>query len=305
MKLPNYRDLLAAARPNLGIGLADARAVRPPTSHTFANAAGSRGYTLHVPLGYHGQVCPLVVMLHGCTQSANDFARGTHMNVLADKATCLVAYPEQSTAANPQKCWNWFDVRDQRRGSGEPSIVAGITNEIAQLYAVDRERVYVAGLSAGGAAAAVLGAVYPDVYAAVGVHSGIACGLAHDIPSAFAAMRSGDGHATAYDFTVPAIVFHGDRDTTVHPNNGERFIAGNATVGTAKHVTTGHVPNGRTYTKTTYTDGSGRIVREHWTIHGAGHAWSGGDAAGSFTDPRGPDASREMLRFFLSHRRRA
>lgn len=280
-------------------------------SRSFRSAAGTRAYKLYIPSGYQGQPCPLIVMLHGCTQSPDDFAEGTQMNALAEKLTYLVAYPEQSASANRSKCWNWFNRRDQQRDSGEPAIVAGMTRQIIQDYAVDPQRVYVAGLSAGAAAAAVLAAAYPDVYAALGVHSGLACGLAHDLPSAFAAMKRGDeGPAplngkrlqARNDRPMPTIVFHGDRDTIVHPGNGDLFAEPIVTANCGKLVKMGQVQAGRSYTQTTYTDASGRNMFEQWVIHGAGHAWSGGSASGSYTDPQGPDASGEMVRFFLSHR---
>ena len=277
----------------------------------YSNSAGTRAYKLYIPSGYHGQALPLVVMLHGCTQSPDDFARGTRMNLLAEEQTCLVVYPAQPSEANAAKCWNWFRPSDQRRGQGEPSLIEGITRQVMSDYSVDPLRIYIGGLSAGAAAAVVMGATYPDVYAAIGVHSGLACGAANDIPSAFAVMRQGElsassgsgdmsaslGHGSA----VPTIVFHGDRDTTVHPRNGDHVIAQKWTTNLQKHVHRGRVPGGHAYTRTIHTDASGRAFFEHWEIHGAGHAWSGGSSAGSYTDPRGPDAAREMLRFFLEH----
>jgi poly(hydroxyalkanoate) depolymerase family esterase len=271
---------------------------------TFSNAAGSRTYKLFIPSRSQGQPLPLVVMLHGCTQSPDDFAAGTRMNFLADEQNCFVVYPEQPSGANQAKCWNWFRTGDQQRGGGEPSLIEGITCQIMRDYSIDPKRIYVGGLSAGGAAAAIMGAAYPDLYAAVGIHSGLACGAASDLPSAFVAMRQGGGaEAIADDGSpLPTIVFHGDRDTTVHPNNGDRILqqSANATSPTAK-VLRGRVPRGHAYTRTILTDASGRGISEHWNIHGAGHAWSGGSPAGSYTDPRGPDATREMLRFFLEH----
>jgi poly(hydroxyalkanoate) depolymerase family esterase len=280
-------------------------------SRSFSNAAGRRTYKVYVPADYEGEPCPLIVMLHACAQSADDFARGTRMNVLADRFRLLVAYPEQSVDANPSKCWNWFNRRDQQRDLGEPSILAGITSEVMQAHAVDRNRVYVAGMSAGGAAAAVLAATYPEVFAALGVHSGIACGLAYDVSSAMAAMNGGGPNDVAGlsdrqpigNRPMPTIVFHGDRDSTVHPRNADRFAAEISPAVCAKRVETDRAEGGRSYTRTTCTDANGNAVFERWLIHGQGHAWSGGSASGSNTDPQGPDASREMLRFFLSHRR--
>jgi poly(hydroxyalkanoate) depolymerase family esterase len=270
----------------------------------FRNAAGSRTYKLFIPSRSQGQQLPLVVMLHGCTQSPDDFAAGTRMNFLAEEQNCFVVYPEQPSGANQAKCWNWFRTGDQRRGGGEPSLIAGITRQIMRDHAIDPKRVYVAGLSAGGAAAAIMGATYPDLYASVGIHSGLACGAASDLPSAFVAMRQGGGSKAIADGKppVPTIVFHGDRDTTVHPNNGDRILDQSAKAASpTRKVLHGRVPHGHAYTRTVLTDGSGPAISEHWNIHGAGHAWSGGSPAGSYTDPRGPDATREMLRFFLEH----
>jgi poly(hydroxyalkanoate) depolymerase family esterase len=272
----------------------------------YSSPAGSRAYKLFVPSGYQGQPLPLVVMLHGCTQSPDDFAAGTRMNFIAEEQRCFVVYPAQRSDANQLKCWNWFRTADQRRGEGEPSLIAGITRQVMRDYSVDPRRVYVGGLSAGAAAAAIMGATYSDLYAAVGVHSGLACGAATDMPSAFAAMRQGGGAGrTAISSggpPVPAIIFHGDRDTTVHPNNGDQVREqAIGTTSTQKRVRRGHIPGGHAYTRTIHTDAGGREILEQWNIHGAGHAWSGGSTSGSYTDPQGPDATREMLRFFLSH----
>jgi poly(hydroxyalkanoate) depolymerase family esterase len=254
-------------------------------------------------------------MLHGCTQSPDDFAVGTRMNEMAEEHTCLVAYPAQVASANASKCWNWFSRGDQQRGQGEPALIAGITREVMAEYRIDQQRVYVAGLSAGGAAAAIMGATYPDLYAAIGVHSGLACGSASDLPSAFAAMQRG-GAPTGSQVTwlskmrheqigatqraVPTIVFHGDQDKTVHPCNGDEVLKqfGAAIAELQTTVESGRVPEGHSYSRTRLSDASGQTIFENWVIHGAGHAWSGGSPAGSYTDPRGPDATREMFRFF-------
>lgn len=267
---------------------------------TFRNAAGSRTYKLFVPSCSKEQPLPLVVMLHGCTQSPDDFAAGTRMNFLAEERNCFVVYPEQPSGANQSKCWNWFRTGDQQRDGGEPSLIAGITRQAMQDFPIDPKRVYVAGLSAGGAAAAIMAATHVDLYAAVGVHSGLACGVAHDLPSAFIAMRQGGGAVAGGGSSVPTIVFHGDRDTTVHPKNADQLIMQSAKAARSDvQVIEGKVPGGHAYTRKVLTDASGRVVSEHWNVHGAGHAWSGGSSAGSYTDPRGPDATREMLRFFL------
>ncbi len=272
---------------------------------TYSSRAGSRAYRLFIPSSYQERPLPLVVMLHGCTQSPDDFAAGTRMNFIAEEQGCFVAYPAQPSQANQAKCWNWFRTADQQRGRGEPSLIAGITRQIMDEYLVDRKRVYVGGLSAGAAAAAIMGATYNDLYAAIGIHSGLACGVATDLPSALVAMRQGgsDHKVISGDRPpVPTIVFHGDRDTTVHPNNGGQILEQSMRGTSAqKKVHRGQVPGGHAYTRTILSDASGRGMLEHWNIHGAGHAWSGGSPAGSYTDPRGPDATKEMLRFFLEH----
>ena len=277
---------------------------------SFHNEAGTRAYKLFIPDSYYGKPSPLIVMLHGCMQSPDDLAAGTRMNVLAEELAFLVAYPEQPISANLLKCWNWYNRRDQQRDHGEPSLVAGITRQVIKDYAVDPRRVYVAGMSAGGGAAAVLGEVYPDLYAAIGVHSGIACGVAHDAISGLAAMATGhvgdrkehlEGLAAEYRL-VPTIVFQGDRDTTVNPLNADHFAPAIMAAVGEKQTHSGDARGGRAYTQTTIDDTSGHRALERWMIHGMGHAWSGGSSAGSYTDPEGPDASWELVRFFLSYR---
>lgn len=280
---------------------------------SYTNAAGTRAYKLYVPSGDLTSPLPLIVMLHGCTQDPDDFAAGTRMNELAEKQRCLVLYPAQAQGANPQKCWNWFKAAEQSRAQGEPSLIADMTREIMRTYAVDARRVYVAGMSSGGAMAAIMAAAYPDLYAAVGVHSGLPYGAAHDLPSAFAAMQ-GNGAAPArspsprldrVNRAPPTIVFHSDGDRTVHPCNGDQVVAQFIPGATKPKVTVrrGQVPDGHGYTCSVYRDASGQTLVEHWRVHGAGHAWSGGSARGSYTDRKGPDASKEMLRFFREHPR--
>jgi poly(hydroxyalkanoate) depolymerase family esterase len=272
--------------------------------------AGTRAYKLYIPENYNGRPLPLIVMLHGCKQSPGDFAAGTGMNAIAEENGCFVLYPAQAQGANSSNCWNWFQTGDQRRDHGEPSILAEMTRKVMREYSIDARRVYIAGLSAGGAMAAIMADAYPDIYAAVGIHSGLPVGAAHDLPSALAAMNKGaaadrrgmrEGRNDPHRRTVPAIVFHGDRDSTVHPRNGEQALAQcvSDTQGASGATTEkGSAPRGRSYTRTVRRDNSGTVIAEHWLIHGAGHAWSGGSRKGSYTDPKGPDASREMVRFF-------
>ena len=265
-------------------------------TRTVRNAAGALGYKLYTPSTYTKGPSPLVVMLHGCTQSPDDFAIGTRMNEWAERYGFFVAYPEQTRAANSLRCWNWFKSGDQSRDRGEPSLIADATRRIMADYPVDPKRVYVAGLSAGGAAAAIMGCAYPDLYAGVGVHSGLACGAASDMPTAFAAMRGvkSAGHRVT---TVPTIVFHGLADTTVNPSNAHAVADQVGTTTPLKQRRHG-ATNGATFTHTVQRGADDRIVLEQWMIDGAGHAWSGGNPAGSYAAASGPDASREMLRFF-------
>lgn len=271
----------------------------------YEDRAGARSYKLYIPATYTGQALPLVVMLHGCTQSADDFATGTGMNALAEEGGCFVLYPEQAPSANHSRCWNWFRRDDQARDNGEPAVLAGMTRAVVGRYGIDRRKVNVAGLSAGGAMAAIMASAYPELYAAVGIHSGLACGSAHDVGSALAAMRGRPvsmSRATSPDApTTPTIIFHGARDKTVHPRNADHLVAQSTErLGASTDASTeqGQVRDGHAYTRTVYRDEAGHTVLEHWLVHEGGHAWFGGSARGSYTDPKGPDATREMLRFF-------
>ncbi|MDR5780582.1 PHB depolymerase family esterase [Caballeronia sp. LZ065] len=279
------------------------------STRRYVSAAGQRDYKIYVPVLPRSEPLPLVIMLHGCTQDADDFAAGTRMNALADTHGFIVAYPVQPQSANASKCWNWFKPSDQQRDQGEPSLIAGITREIMANHSIDPTRVFVAGLSAGGAMAAVLAQTYPDLYAAAGVHSGLPVGCAHDLPSALAAMRGGQPRsnarrsARADSHPRPLIVFHGDADGTVHLANANELVRD---FSASEVITDGASRNdsrARKHTVRIMTSPTGADA-ELWVIHGAPHAWAGGSSSGSYTDPSGPDASAEMIRFFLNHPRR-
>ena len=298
------------------------------TTHAFSSPVGERSYKLYVParlaVTVPGAVSDtpqaVVVMLHGCTQSADDFAAGTQMNRLADEVGFLVVYPEQAARANASKCWNWFQPQDQARDAGEPALIAGIVRQVVAGQGAGERRVFVVGLSAGAAMALVMAQAYPEMIAGVGAHSGLPLGSAHDIPTALAAMKGGRSGLTGKQRPlgdaqaprgnavqpVPTIVFHGDRDHTVQHSNGVEIIRQSTSAfGAASHLLAAHTqdgvaPGGRRYSRTVYANGSGHALVESWSLHGADHAWSGGDASGTYTDSAGPDASAEMLRFFLA-----
>lgn len=273
---------------------------------TFASTAGSRDYRLYVPAtGLRGPR-GLLVMLHGCTQTAEEFALATDMNVQAEKHGLVVVYPEQTRSHHRKACWNWYRPGDQRRGAGEPAIIAELTQELMSEFAVDASQVFVAGLSAGGAMAAVMGRTYPDLFAGVGVHSGVPCGLAVNAFSALTAMKGHAGWASLFQRLTsehPAmrtIVFHGTADRTVHPKNAEEIVAAAApSTGTHEHQETVTPESGRSHSVSTTTAADGSSLSELWLIEGSGHAWSGGSPGSTFTDPFGPNASAEMVRFFL------
>ena len=282
------------------------------TDRSYSNTVGNMSYKVYSPKAVGRKHTALLVMLHGCGQTPEDFALGTRMNQLADEHGLLVVYPAQSATANPLNCWNWFAAKDQARDGGEPSLIAGITRQAALDHRIDARRIFVAGLSAGGAMAVILGVTYPELFAAVGVHSGLPYGAAHDSASALSAMRgSGDprsGTSPPASRATPTIVFHGDYDTTVDVSNGIAIV--DQAVSRAEHAV-GPMqkasrermsPGGRVYTTTVYHRPDAPSLVEYWVVHGAGHAWSGGSPLGSFTDATGPDASAEMVRFFLAQR---
>ena len=308
-RLPRFSlDALAGVRPRKALEIPEGAQF---LSRSFACAAGRRNYKLYIPRRPETGQPALLVMLHGGTQDADDFAAGTRMNALAEEHGFIVAYPNQSKAGNASLCWNWFTPENQMRGRGEPAIIAGITSEIVAEYAIDPARVFVAGLSAGGAMAAVMGATYPDLYAAVGIHSGLPYRSAADLPSAFAAMRGDAGprgrraqksRGAADDSPrIRTIVFHGDADNIVHPSNAANMVDAGVAGESIERAEARHAAI-RAHTRTVIRDKIGAVVVEQWLVHGSGHAWSGGSPDGTYTDPDGPDASREMLRFFLEDR---
>lgn len=299
---------------------------------TFAGTFTSKSYNgkaykMFVPTGYQsGVATPLVVMLHGCTQDPDQFATGTRMNVVAERENFIVVYPDQPSSANQNKCWNWFETAHQSRGSGEPAHIVGIVNAIKGSYTIDSNKVYVAGLSGGAAMSVILGATYPDVFAGIGVASGLEYKAATTMNAAWTAMSGGgpdpvtQGNAAytamgSYAKTVPVIVFHGTSDYTVSPTNGNQVISqwaqtndkasdgvdNNNVDDTADETIQGQVSGGRSYTRYIYKDTKGSIVMEKYLIDSMGHAWSGGDTAGSYTDPKGPDASTLIWEFFKAH----
>jgi len=293
---------------------------------SYTNAAGTRAYKLYVPSGYTGQAVPLLVMLHGCSQNPDDFAAGTRMNSFAEQDTFLAVYPAQPAAANTLQCWNWFEPADQARGSGEPSIIAGITRQVMSHYHVNGRRVYVAGVSAGAAMTVIMGATYPDLYAAIGVHSGVEYQAGHDLASALVAQETSGPDPKQQGYraflaagtaarAVPTIVFHGDNDFTVNVANGHQVLSqwartndyaddgiANGSVSDQPATTiTGIVPGGYSYSRYLYNNARNGPLMEKWIVHGMGHAWSGGSTAGSYTDPKGPDASANLIRFFAAH----
>jgi poly(hydroxyalkanoate) depolymerase family esterase len=273
-------------------------------TRSILTSQGHRSFKLYIPARVLAEPRCLLVMLHGCTQTPEDFAAATRMNELAEQNGFIVAYPAQPKSANPSACWNWFNPQNQTRGMGEAAVIVAQTQSLIAEFKIDPRRVFVAGLSAGGAMAAIMAAIYPDIFSGVGIHSGLPYQSASDVVSALAAMRGQAAPVIQPDGDrplVPTIVFHGSADHVVHPSNGARII--DAHLGSREvHNGTPSEGNGRPFQRRITRDHNGRIRAEHWIIEGGGHAWSGGNPDGSFADPLGPDASREMVRFFLEQR---
>jgi poly(hydroxyalkanoate) depolymerase family esterase len=332
----DWRDLYASNRAVIeraGGGpseLPTGLGVRPTPGawdeQTFTVAGRTRRALVHPPAGVQPQTAvPLVCMLHGCTQDGASFAAGTMMNSAADRHGFMAVYPQQERGDNPQGCWNWFLPEHQARDAGEPAAIAAIVRELigtTSQWTIDARRVFVAGLSAGGAMAAILAAVYPDLFAAVGVHSGLSYGSAASLGAASTAMARGGedpiGHGRAVHAAmgdrarpVPSIVVHGGADRTVAPVNADQVLQQSMTVNRlaapetcdldfAHPATTsrGQVDGGHAYTRSQWTDRRGALMHELLKVDGLGHAWSGGAPGGSYTDPRGPDATEAIWRFF-------
>jgi poly(hydroxyalkanoate) depolymerase family esterase len=278
------------------------------SSRSFSCTAGNRDYKLYVPSDISQKPRGLIIMLHGCTQNPADFAAGTDMNAHANRERMIVAYPGQTRAHNASGCWNWFQTGDQHRDHGEPAILAGIARELAQEFDLSREHTFIAGLSAGGAMAVIMAETYPDVFSAVGVHSGLPYRSANNVVSALSAMRgrvarrsTGSNAPNTGHAPVRTIIFHGAADKTVHPENANAIANDAMLLGSAEaSVAHAGMVNGRRFTRTVIMSADGQAVLENWSIEGVGHAWSGGSRAGSFADPSGPNASAEMVRFFLA-----
>lgn len=273
----------------------------------YSCAQGSRDYWLYIPASALEQPSGLIIMLHGCKQTPEDFACGTGMNTHAETHGFIVAYPSQTSASNMSSCWNWFQPGDQKRGSGEPAILAGITLVLMEKFQIPRDITFVAGLSAGGAMAVIMGKCYPDLFDATGVHSGLAYGSAKDVVSAFSAMLGQGGRLDAAGAGGPfvrTIVVHGTSDATVHQTNADAILADakRAIVKGSTSWSENGRANGRSFARNTVLGPQGESLIEDWRISGAGHAWSGGDRAGSFADAAGPDASAAMVAFFFASR---
>jgi len=290
-----------------------------PELESLTTPYGTIEFKVYVPSSYSGESVPLVVMLHGCSQNADMIAEGTMWNELAEREGFIVLYPQQSTLRNVQGCWNWFFDANQHRGMGEPFLIAEATRYVMQRYNIDRSRVYICGMSAGGAMAIITAICYPDIFAAVGSHSGLEYDAADSIDSAYDAMENGgpDPEITAEEAymeilkagaqrnELPAVIFHGSDDEAVKIINGdqtvEQFVILNEALGRIMESTESEGFEGKPYRLVQYTREGENLV-EYWIIEGLGHAWSGGCLdGGEFNDPEAPDATLHMWEFFSQH----
>jgi poly(hydroxyalkanoate) depolymerase family esterase len=291
------------------------------TAGNYASSAGSQHYQLYVPSSYRaGARMPLVVALHGCTQTAEAFRRLTRWDALAEAKGFMVVFPEQDPNSNKLKCWNFFQDAHMHRSAGEPKRIAELTSYLVRSYAVDPHRVYASGLSAGGAMASIMAATYPDLFAAIGIGSGCEYAAtatcagyksADPATAAQAAYKEMGSHARP----IPFIAFEGDQDTTVPPVNADQLVeqwlltddladdgAQNGSVPTrASKTRWGQAAGGESYTVRTYLDNGRSELAQYWVVHGMEHAWSGGDASQQYSDPKGPDETAAMYAFFASH----
>lgn len=294
---------------------------------TAKSSAGAIDYKLWVPTLYRkDKPAPLVLMLHGCMQNAEELAALSGMNELADKENFLVVYPQQTASANPLRCWNWFDPKNQERDVGEPSLIAAAVRDVRVSHSVDAKRIYVVGISAGGAMAAVMATAYSESFAAIGVIAGPEYKAATSVEGGLAAMKVGGPDPNqqglaAYQAIqkgattkkrVPLINFQGSKDPYVNPVNSDQLIAqwaqtndllddgkdNDSVTAKSSTETKGAVPNGYSYTKYSYRDTKGRLLMERWIVEGLGHAWPGSTATNRFADAKGPDATAEIWRFF-------
>jgi len=283
---------------------------------SYDGPEGSRRYKLYVPAKIPSGPRRLLVMLHGCTQDPDDFARGTRMNSIAGEQGFLVLYPEQPATANPLKCWNWFAAAHQKRGEGEPAILAGMIRRVVEEQKIDPSKVYLAGISAGGAMAAILGATYPELFSGLAIHSGIAYGLATDMTQGLAAMRAPEGDAAALGKAaieamgerrkpIPVIIVQGTKDPSVNPTNGgllaSQWRAVNGLEETVAPILHFDGEGGRYSGEHVSWRGSNpKSIVDLWAIADLGHAWSGGSKDGTFTDDKGPNISQTIIDFFLA-----
>jgi poly(hydroxyalkanoate) depolymerase family esterase len=268
-------------------------------------AAGMRRYRLYRPPAIKfGEQLPLMVMLHGCSQDAKSFAMSTRMNNVAARERFMVLYPEQDRASNPGGCWNWFDTSGGR-AYGEASLIMNAIDQVSVLYAVDRTRVAVAGLSAGASMAALLVTRHPSRFKAVVMHSGIPPGTAHSGMSALGAMHGmrstrplAARAVTKPESWPPLMVIHGGKDRIVAPSNGHAAVRAWATAAGGRETAARYVHRGSRYiASVTDYKRRGSTVATLVEIAQLGHAWSGGAAKQPFSDGEGPDASRMAWAF--------